>query len=352
LVAREQSAYVAVGSKVFVWGGTTAVGTSLSDGALYDATTNTWASAGTTGVPPTPRVLATAVWTGSVVVVWGGGDAAGTTDYADGGRYDPASGTWQAMSAAGAPAPRRAAYGVWTGSRVLFYGGFDKAGKAVGSISLYDPANDAWFTGSSSGAPGPLANPTVGWSGSGFLLFGGLSGSTVSGDSYGYFPASNRWYVLGQSGGGGGGGKGPPARYGAFGTWDGGLFTIWDGASPGLKNDGQSYDLTNDSWKPIKTGGAPTSRWAPNRQTGWTTSVSPGVMLVMGGLGSAATTFFTDGGIYNSTTNAWSAVSPWPSGASHLWGVGAWTGSEFFVWGGRTSTASGVLTSAGERYRP
>jgi hypothetical protein len=59
----------------------------------------------------------------------------------------------------------------------------------------------------------------------------------------------------------------------------------------------------------------------------------------------------TDGGIYNSTTNAWTAVAAWPSGASHLWGAGVWTGSELVLWSGRSATSS-TLTTAGERYLP
>jgi hypothetical protein len=68
-------------------------------------------------------------------------------------------------------------------------------------------------------------------------------------------------------------------------------------------------------------------------------------------MGGSTTTFFTDGGVYNSTTNSWTKVAPWPSGAAHLWGTGVWNGNEFVLWSGRTTTAAG-LTNAGERYRP
>ena len=71
----------------------------------------------------------------------------------------------------------------------------------------------------------------------------------------------------------------------------------------------------------------------------------------MGGEGILTTTVFTDGGLYNATTNAWTAVPSWPSGAAHQWGVGAWAATEFVVWGGR-SLPGGPLTTAGDRYRP
>ena len=92
-------------------------------------------------------------------------------------------------------------------------------------------------------------------------------------------------------------------------------------------------------------------RWAPNRQTGWSAAVKPGVTFLVGGMGSNGSTFFTNGGLFNSTTNSWTTVAAWPSGYSHLYGVGVWSGTEFVVWGGRTVTGS-TLTAVGERYRP
>jgi hypothetical protein len=118
-----------------------------------------------------------------------------------------------------------------------------------------------------------------------------------------------------------------------------------------LKMDGKLYEPGSNSWTTMQAVGQPSSRWAPNRQTGWSVRVKSGVTLLLGGMGNSSTTFFTNGGLYNSTTNSWTSVGAWPSGASHLWGVGVWNGNEFVLWSGRSATAAG-LTSAGERYRP
>jgi hypothetical protein len=96
--------------------------------------------------------------------------------------------------------------------------------------------------------------------------------------------------------------------------------------------------------------GAPSARYLLNRQTGWSARLSSRVSLLLGGYNNGGT-FQTNGGIYNSTTNGWSAVTAWPSGASHLWGVGVWTGSELVLWSGRSGTTS-ALSAAGERYLP
>ena len=72
-------------------------------------------------------------------------------------------------------------------------------------------------------------------------------------------------------------------------------------------------------------------------------------LLVLGGFGSAQTDVRTDGAIYNSTTNSFTAVPGWPSGEQHLWGNGVWTGAEFVLWGGLNN---GQPTATGERLRP
>ncbi len=325
-----------------MWGGSSAAGAELSDGAIYDPGADSWSVLGTAGSPPAARVLATAVWTGSVVVVWGGGNAAGTTDLTSGGRYDPAAGTWQTITAVGAPAGLRGSYGFWTGSRVLVYGGVDKSGTRSATLSLYDPINDKWYSTTTNNRPSGRTDPTVGWSGSLLLLYGGLTGGGASQATYTYDLAANAW-THGQDG--------PNARYGAFGAWDGTYLPAWSGSDGGLKNDGRRYEPNADAWSTMTNTSQPALRWAPNRQAGWSARIKPGVTLMLGGMGSTATTFFADGATYSSTANSWSAIGAWPSGYSHLWGVGVWTGTEFVVWGGRTGTGN-TLTASGERYRP
>ncbi|HVU00601.1 MAG TPA: kelch repeat-containing protein [Polyangiaceae bacterium] len=341
-VAREKAAHAAAGSRVFVWGGADANGADLGDAAFYDLGSDSWSLAVQTGAVPSPRVLATAVWTGSAFVVWGGGDAAGSTDLATGGRYDPSTGSWSAVSSTGALGPRRAPHGFWTGSRVLFYGGTTHTGAAVPGAALYDPANDRWSALTTTNEPAAALDPVVAWTGGSLLLFGGQVGGNGVGKAYSLDPTQNSWTQLA---------SGPSSRWGAFGTWDGALFGVWSGGSPGLKSDGKLYEPVTKKWSGMQTNGAPSLRWASHRQTGWSMRVSSGATLILGGLGSTSTTFFVNGGMYFSTTNAWSSVEAWPSGASHLWGVAAWANTEVVLWGGRVGTGAG-LTSAGERFRP
>jgi hypothetical protein len=71
--------------------------------------------------PLAPRQLHTAVWTGDRVLIWGG--RSGLDLYPpDSAAYDPASAGW-ARSRRGPLPPRAGHTAVWTGDRMLVWGG-------------------------------------------------------------------------------------------------------------------------------------------------------------------------------------------------------------------------------------
>jgi hypothetical protein len=82
---------------------------------------DTWTSTSLTNAPD-GRLLHTAVWTGSEMLVWGGYGSSGP--YLNtGGRYDPSTDTWTATSIINAPDGRYEHTAVWTGSEMLVWGG-------------------------------------------------------------------------------------------------------------------------------------------------------------------------------------------------------------------------------------
>ncbi|MBI4701458.1 MAG: hypothetical protein HY744_09910 [Deltaproteobacteria bacterium] len=63
---------------------------------------------------PAPRWGHVAVWTGDKMVVWGGALGAGYDNVTNTGAiYDPVADTWTATSLDGPPAPRAGAGAVW-----------------------------------------------------------------------------------------------------------------------------------------------------------------------------------------------------------------------------------------------
>ena len=85
---------------------------------------NTWSATSSIGAP-TVRYGHTAVWTGSKMIVWGGYN--GVVPPSDGGVYDPVDDSWTATSATGAPTARTNHTAVWTGSKMIVWGGANVA---------------------------------------------------------------------------------------------------------------------------------------------------------------------------------------------------------------------------------
>src|SRR5439155_9235995 len=85
-------------------------------------TDDTWTPTSLTNAP-TARSVHTAVWTGSEMIVWGGGNA--SSDFNTGGRYNPTTDSWTATSTINAPAARDSHTAVWTGSEMIVWGGYN-----------------------------------------------------------------------------------------------------------------------------------------------------------------------------------------------------------------------------------
>ncbi len=131
------------------WTGTEAIFVGVGDdpatlqGEAFDPETRTWRV-----LPPsplTPRTGAVVVWTGSEVIVWGGGDR-GDPSNQNGAAYDPTADSWRRI--AEAPLGLNQADGFWTGTRMIVFGSLlDERNvadtrHAVGAS--YDPASDSW----------------------------------------------------------------------------------------------------------------------------------------------------------------------------------------------------------------
>ncbi|MCC7211746.1 MAG: hypothetical protein IT451_07810 [Candidatus Brocadia sp.] len=116
----------------------------MNNGACYNPATNMWMPTTETGAP-SARFEHTAVWTGTQMIVWGGGiyydEVAWGEFYGDGGRYSPATNTWTTTALAGAPSARLYHTAVWTGTQMIVWGGgatvYD--GHELNTGALYSP---------------------------------------------------------------------------------------------------------------------------------------------------------------------------------------------------------------------
>jgi hypothetical protein len=122
---RMENLAVWTGSKMLIWGGRSG-NLDYNDGAMYDPATNTWAPMPAS--PLSPRSSPAAAWTGSQLIVWAGWNVAGVQQPSDGAIFDMASGTWNALNTVGAPVTRYMASTVWTGNEMIVWGGIATAG--------------------------------------------------------------------------------------------------------------------------------------------------------------------------------------------------------------------------------
>lgn len=131
-----------------VWTGSEALFVNLNDegmleGVAYDPISDAWRA-----IAPGPvssRAGGVEVWTGTELIVWGGGRP-GDPSAANGAAYDPEADTWRRI--AEAPRGLNAASGMWTGTEVLVFGSLlDGRNWADTQTSVglsYDPAEDMW----------------------------------------------------------------------------------------------------------------------------------------------------------------------------------------------------------------
>lgn len=345
--ARWRAASVAMGKSVFIWGGSDSSGAVLDSGAIYSPVSDTWTALTKDAQTPTARVFATAVWTGSVVIVVGGSDASGGTVYKDGAVYDPVAASWATIPMASKA--RSSALGVWDGTHAVLWGGIGATGAAVSGADIFDLT--AWSAASSAGDPGAALAPASGWDGDSGTLYleGGLVAAARSAQVSSYASGSDTWTSLSNA-------SAPAARSNAFGVWDGAVFAVWGGrddssAATALHSDGKYRYGAN--WITITATGAPSARMAVPRRHGWSFSTGFATIALLGGQTSlaGAGAFTTTGATCDLKNAKWGTVAAWPSGEQHDYGVGVWTGDEFVLWGGR-STATGSATLTGERWKP
>ena len=139
---------------MIVWGGLTGANMNeyLNTGGRYNPTTNTWTPTSEINAPSS-RAFHTAVWTGSEMIVWGGLSGFGGLKFSDGGRYNPTSDSWSAVTTTGAPSGRYWHTAVWTGSEMIVWGGWNGISN-FNDGGRYNPTANTWEALQTTGAPG------------------------------------------------------------------------------------------------------------------------------------------------------------------------------------------------------
>ena len=193
---------------------------------------DTWTPTNLTGAPD-GRVAHTAVWTGSEMIVWGGGEFNGV--FNTGGKYNPITDSWTATSTTNAPDARQGHTAIWTGSNMIVWGGgtfngvFNTGGK-------YNPITDSWIATSTTSAPEARGGHTAIWTESNMIVWGGGDDTSNFNTGGRYYPDLDRWASTSTA-------NAPDARGLHTAIWTGSEMVVWGGIGPVLPpmNTGGRY---------------------------------------------------------------------------------------------------------------
>src|SRR5205809_3543585 len=211
---------------------------------------DTWTSTSITNAPA-GRQFHTAVWTGSEMIVWGGGD--GTNYLNTGGRYNPSTDNWTATSTTNAPAARSVHTAVWTGSEMIVWGGYNGS-TFFNTGGRYNPSTDSWTVTNITNAPAGRTQQTAVWTGSQMIVWGGVGNGGYMNTGGRYDPITDSWTATSTIGA-------PSARTLPKAVWTGGEMIVWGGfGSGGLLNSGGRYNPTTGRWTTTSPTTTPTAR--------------------------------------------------------------------------------------------
>jgi N-acetylneuraminic acid mutarotase len=192
--SRDSHTAVWTGDTMVIWGGSNSSGVPINTGGRYDPSNDTW-GATTLANAPVARTWHTSVWTGGRMIVWGGKGSAGSVN--SGAIYDPVGDSWVAISDVQAPSSRVRHAALWTGERMLVWGGGDRnvfPQFFFATGGQYDPVKDSWVSMSLEGAPSERWEHAYVFTGDRMLIWGGRRFDDNRGDGGMYCACSPGTY--------------------------------------------------------------------------------------------------------------------------------------------------------------
>ena len=289
------------------------------------ATNGAWiamASASTVGLEG--RTDSAGVWTGSRLLVWGGAVISGYAG--DGATYDPVTDRWAVLPSTTLSA-RDLHTMVWSGTEAIIWGG-----GYLSDGARYDPAKGLWraLEAVPTKTAGRIAHVAV-WATTTneMLVWGGKSSSANVADGAAYAPATGKWRVMAPSL--------LTARDGASAVWNGSKMIVFGGFGCSTQcGDAAAYDPKTDVWSAVAP--PPSQLDARSLASALATGPSRTLATFYGGGVHGLDTGRTTGATYDATRDAWTPIEG--PGTVVLSDPGrfapaAWSsGDRVWIWGG------------------
>ena len=307
---RSGATAVWTGSEMIVWGGVEQSVVGLDTGGIYNPSTDSWTPTPTNA--PIGAFDHTAVWTGTEMIVWGGNHMI-QIGMNTGGRYNPSINSWTPTSTNNAPQARYLHTAVWTGSEMIIWGGTIAFSPFfVNTGGRYNPSMDSWTATNTTGQITLIAR-----------------GYKVQGQHR----VDLSWNEAANA---------PDGRYFHTAVWTGSEMIVWGGINFGVYfNTGGRYNPSTDSWTGTSTTDAPNGRAS--------TAVWTGSEMIVWGGNDGSPNYLNTGGKYNPGTDSWTGTSTSDAPNARDGHTAVWTGSEMIIWGG---TDLHNIFNTGGRYNP
>jgi len=293
----------------------------------------TWSAA--PAPPLSPRIAQASVWTGTKLLIWGGmHENQGQTMAADGAAYDPVTRAWTPMPASPL-SPRNTAFAVWTGTTALFWGGGNGSLALLMNGASYDPTSRTWTMLPAAPLTGGFDNlQAIVWTGTQMVVIQPGAGAAFD-------PAARSWTGvpgLPQAAGW------QPFVIGA--SWTGSEVITWVASQrpvvngirpPGFRFSAYSWVPGNPAWAAVPS--------RPNYAEFPSGTAAPigGRLLFLGGKGcgpgaSCPVQNFFDGAWFDASSGTWTGLPETYSGGG---GPAVWTGSAMVVFNTKAGATPG-----------
>jgi hypothetical protein len=304
-----------------------------NDALTYDAPAGWRSLASSTTVGFGQRRWSSSIWTGSKMIVFGGQTIGTNSVYSNqGAAYDPVTNTWSMLPAS--PLSGRTEHvAVWSGTRMYVWGGRNETYLRMTSGARYRPDTGVWSRITSS--PHTLGcTPQGVWSKttSELIVFGCVQRSGVNVPSgMAYNASAKTWREIAAF-------PLAPRMWEAL-VWAGNRMVVFGGATPDQSHrlaDGAEYDPVTDSWRVLPA--SPLGRRKPG-----TALVADGSKLVVWGGEQEVDTSYgpfmdvkTDGAIYDTATRTWTTIpASTASLARRVFFSATWGGGRLSIFGGQ-----------------
>jgi len=294
------------GSEMIIWGGQGSPSDwgdyCKNSGGRYNPTLDSWIATSIEGPCPSPRSNHTAIWSGTEMIIWGGSyseNYSSSLIYLNtGGRYNPQTDQWTATSiGTNCPISRRAHTAVWTGEVMIIWGGYsydfyESKLYYLNSGGRYSPSDDTWLPSTTNGAcPSARRDHSAIWTGQEMIVWGGFyydgSSRMIFNSGARYYPKQDNWISTSIDDGC------PPGRSQHTSIWTGKEMIVWGGETEAdeWQGLGGRYDIATDSWISTSVG-----QYCPIGFTRHTAVWTGRYMIVFG------STHLQPGGIYRPYT--------------------------------------------------